>query len=112
MEGYVKISAFMQHLERNDLVIAPRHLVDGRAKVEKRRAQVLRKTMISFREIADAELWGAEIKPDAVRAYALKHAKKNELVQIKKGQRHEYKIIRAAVERIAKAKGTWHSIAE
>ena len=102
----------MEYLDRHDKVITDRRLVDERAKVEKHRDQVLRKKMISFREIAEAQLWGADIKVHAVRAYALKHAKKNELVQIKKGQRHEYKIIRAAVERIAKAKGTWSSIAE
>ena len=107
MEGTIEISAFMQHLEKNDLVIAPRRLVDDRIKLEKKRQQVLKKTVLSFREISEAQLWG-EISVKSVKVHAKKYAKEGEILETSIGNKPQLKIIRAAVERIAKARGTWN----
>lgn len=111
MEGIIDISAFMDHLEQHDLVIAPRRLVEKRGAIERKQKHCLRKKMLSFKEISDAGLWG-EIQPSSVKAFAKKYAKQGELIQVPNGQKMMYKITIGAVERIAKIRGTWHIIAE
>lgn len=112
MEGYIKISDFMDYLDKHDKVITDRRLVDERARKEGLQKALLRRKMLTFREIADADLWGDNLSAAAVRAYANKHVKPKEMIEVSHGKRKEYKITIGAVERIAIKKGTWHSLAK
>lgn len=112
MEGIVKISEFFDELERRDLVIVPRKMVERRAEMEQKRAVALRKKLLTFREICESGIWGDNVQQQAVRAFAKKYAKDGEIIEVKRGQRPEYKITIGAVERIAKIRGTWHNIAK
>lgn len=112
MEGTVDIQAFREYLERHDLVISPRVLVENRLKLEKKRNEILRKKMITFREICESAVWGENLQQQSVKAYAKKYAKPDEIIQVKRGQKSELKITIGAVERIAKQRGTWHTIAK
>lgn len=112
MEGTIEISDFMRHLERNNLVIAPRHLVDENLKVRKLQKAAMQKQMLSFREIYEAQLWGNDIQLNSIKAYATKYAKDGEIISVSKGERKISKITRAAVVRLAKKRGTWATIAE
>ncbi|HET8886798.1 MAG TPA: hypothetical protein VFM70_10655 [Salinimicrobium sp.] len=109
MSGEVSIEKFMHHLKANNLVIAPRDLVESRQnelKVEKLRKEVLQKKAMSMKEISDAQLWG-NITVNAVKNYAKIHAKENELFPVPSGKKMKYKLVRAAVVRIAKQRGQW-----
>lgn len=107
MEGTVNIQDFMAELKREGLCIAPVKLVNSRIKeleLEKKQKAAWNKNALDFREIAEAELWGP-IDADSVRAYAQAHTKRGEIFPANKGKLKRYKIIRAAVIRIAKKKG-------
>ncbi len=107
MTGTIEISAFMQHLEQNDLVISPRTLVEERLmdlEVLKLRKSAKRQKALSYKEIADAQLWG-EITTRAVKKFAQKYAKEGEIFGTKKGDRPVQKVVITAVQRIAKQRG-------
>jgi len=107
MDGTIEISAFMDLLEKRDLVIAPRSLVEERlADLEllKLRKQLKRKPALSYKEIADARLWG-KITNRAALKFAQKYAKPGEIFVTKLGHRPVQKITITAVERIAKQRG-------
>lgn len=103
----VNIQDFVQHLKDNDLVIVSRAMVESELnerEVQRLKRQAKAKKMLSFKEIADARLWG-KISVRAVKSYALKHAKANEIKKTKRGGTEIYKIATIAVERIAKLRG-------
>jgi hypothetical protein len=107
MEGAITIQSLMQHLQEHDLMIAPRSLVESNLKeleVQKMQRAIRTKKSLTFKEIADARLWGA-INAKAAKEYAKKYAKPGEIFETSKGKITRYKIIRAAVERIAKQRG-------
>ncbi|WP_281681862.1 hypothetical protein [Zunongwangia profunda] len=112
--------AFMEELKANNLVIVPADYAEDRRqeiKLKKLKRATLKKNLLTFKEISDAQLWG-EISPKAVRDYAMvkasgkRYIKKGELLKVPKGEREIWKLSIVAVERIAKAKGTWSSIVE
>jgi hypothetical protein len=108
MEGAVDITIFMKHLESNGLMIAPRVLVEERLedlKLQQAQKNALNKKALTWKEIADAKLWG-NISAKAVKMYAFKYAKPQEIFETKKGQITVKKLIISAVKRISKAKGT------
>ena len=103
MEGIVEIPAFVSYLEKNNLVIAPRTLVEERLQEREREAfrkKCLAKKALTYSEISKAGLWG-NIQPKAVKVKAEKYAKENEIFFSPKGKLKQYKIITAAVQRIA-----------
>lgn len=107
MEATVDIHEFMQHLEDQGLMIAPRSLVernieDREIQAKKRRA--LAKKALTFKEVSEARLWG-DISVKAVKSYALKHAKPSEVVTVPRGKSEQYKIMISAVKRIAIQRG-------
>lgn len=110
MEGVLDINAFMEHLEARGLMIAPRNLVEASlkdAKLERLQKAALSKKALSFKEIADAQLWGP-IGTRAVKKHAQKYAKDLEIFETAKGQIIVNKLIISAVKRIAKSRGiTW-----
>jgi hypothetical protein len=102
----VRLELFSE-MKREGLVMAPRDLVESRLaeiELQKKQKKALAKPALEFREISEAQLWG-EIDPQAVRAYANKYAKKLEIFPANKGNLKRYKIIRAAVIRLAKKRG-------
>jgi hypothetical protein len=107
MTGTIEISAFMDHLERNDLVISPRSLVEERLadlEIVKLQKKYKRLPALSYKEIGDSRIWGA-IDTRSVKKFAQKYAKPGEIFETKKGQRPVQKITITAVERIAKQRG-------
>ena len=107
MSGTVLISDFMEHLQENGLVIAPLSLVENRLqelKQEKLRQSLKSEKAVTYKQISDAELWGA-ISQKAVKSYAKKYAKPGEIFPVKRGLRCVDKIIISAVERLAKKRG-------
>lgn len=101
MEGTVNISEFVSYLKRNDLVIVPSHQVmpDTTALKDK----CWRKKALTFKEIADAELWGSITQKRAYQI-AMEFAKPGE-VFVSSDSRKTKKIITTAVRRIAVQRG-------
>ena len=111
MEGVVNIENLMQHLQANDLVIAPRALVENELKQRELlhlRSRLLAKKALTMKEIADSQLWG-KIATKSVKEFAKTHAKENELFPTTKGKLKQYKLLTTAVIRIAKQRGVWQS---
>lgn len=107
MTGTIEISAFMDLLEKRNLVIAPRTLVEERLadlEIVKLQKQFKRLPALTYKQIADAQLWGA-IDTRSVKKYAQKYAKLGEIFETRKGQRPVQKLVITAVERIAKQRG-------
>ena len=108
MVGTIQIPEFVEYLKQNDLVIMPRTLAENRHEEihqEKIKRVLKKKQALTFREISDANLWGEKITPQAIRAYAFKHARPDEIFPGKKGKKEIHKISITAVERIAKMRG-------
>lgn len=109
MEGAINIHDFMRHLKANDLVIVSRSLVENEleaSSLKKLRRKALSKKALTFKEIADAQLWG-DISTKSVKEYAKIHAKEDEIKKFPFGKIERYKLMRSAVERIAKQRGQW-----
>lgn len=103
MTGTVDISAFMDHLEKNDLVIAPKSLVK-QAELVNLQNSLKRKKLLTFNEISQAKLLG-DITPRAVKSFVMKYAKKDkEYVLLKNGKRPVYKVPMATIERLQNIK--------
>ena len=109
MEGAINIQDFMQHLEANNLVIVPRILVENELNerdLQFARKKALAKKALTFKEIADARIWG-NISAKSVKEYAKKYAKAGEIQKFPYGELERFKIMRSAVERLAKKRGQW-----
>lgn len=105
MEGTVNIVDFMQHLQRNNLVIAPAHLVEKDYSIAQKK--LLKKTMATYKEIADSGIWG-NITKERVSQLATEFGRDNEVVKcvrIKGSGSSVIKVTRAAIVRIAKMRG-------
>lgn len=100
-------SELISEMERKGMIWFPKKLAKQRSEeiaLESLQKKFLRERALTYRQISDAQLWG-EIDPQAVRAYAVKYAKENEIFPSSKGKRKEYKIITAAVVRLRKKRG-------
>lgn len=109
MEGLVNISDFIDELKSKGLVIAPEVLVQEGLKSrtkDRLRRRALSKKALSYKEIADAELWGT-IGKQAVKLAAENNAKQYEILEVSWGKKKVKKLIIAAVIRIAKQRGQW-----
>lgn len=98
----IKVSDFVQYLKEHDLVIIPRE----KAEEVRLREIYSRKSALTYKQIADAKLWG-NIGKQAVKMRVVKYLESGELMphEIDK-TRHPFKIRRQAFERIAKNIGT------
>lgn len=116
MEGLVNVSDFIDELKSQGLVIVPESYANRRQmelEAKSLRKKVLRKTLLTFKEISDAKLWG-DISAKAAKSYALREAEKEyghvdptEINKFPKGQLEVYKLHIDAVIRIAKQRGQW-----
>ncbi|MCM8568894.1 hypothetical protein NE848_05865 [Gramella jeungdoensis] len=91
-----------EYLRMNDLVIVPK----GKAEAERLKEQCLRRKWLTYKEIADSNIWG-DIGKAAVKRRITKYLKTGEI------ESHEinrskipHKISRRAWERIGKNYGT------
>ena len=100
----VAISEFMDYLQENDLVIVPAKRV-GKDKKSLQNALV-RKTMVSYKEIADSCIWG-DVSQKRVYQIAIVKAKRNEIISVGNGANPMQKISVSGVVRIAKERGTY-----
>ena len=98
MEGVVNIRDLMDHLQRNDLVIAPAKMV--KKDVAALRRNALKKRLLTLSDITSAELWGVIGRK---RVYQLVRENSNDDGVINVDG--EYKVTRSCVERIARERG-------
>jgi|GEM_PF-6388505 len=99
MEGLVDVSEFIDELKSQGLVIVPNSFVQEAIKeyrISKLKSRYLNKKALSYKEIADAELWGS-IAKRSVKAFAEKYAKEHEIFVTPKGGIKVKKIITSAV---------------
>lgn len=102
----LKLSEVMEYIgeyfRRNDFVIVPR----ATAEAEKLKERYLRKRSLTYKEIADSNIWG-EIGKQAVIDRVAKYLKRGIIFshEIDKSG-HTHRIRRQAFERIAKISGT------
>ena len=89
---------FVDYLKSNDLIIAPRQLVDEKIEHQKAKDLVNRKKYASFKELADASVFG-DLTAQGVRAFLMKHAK-DDLVKVHKGQRQVWKLRTKAIQQL------------
>ena len=102
MEGLIKIEDLLRYMQDHDLMIAPRHLV----KLEQRKERALRQKSLSYRQIAEAGLWG-QIGKKAVEARVKKYLINGELEEGEVFFRgNATRIYISSVIRIAKNQGT------
>ena len=108
MTGEIQIEAFVKYLEKNDLVLAPRTLVQDRLQdleILKLKNAAKRKKALTLREIYEAQIWGNDITYAAVKKYAMKHTRTGEIFPTKKGKLTVHTVVIGAVERIARQRG-------
>lgn len=98
MEGTINISEFINHLKKNDLMIVPKSIVE-QAKVQNLQNRYARKKLLSFNEIAKAELFGP-ITAQAVKVFVKKYAADHEYVKCLNGKREVYKLPWSTIERL------------
>lgn len=91
-----------EYLRRNDFVIVPR----AKAEAEKLKEQYLRKRSLTYKQIADSNMWG-EIGKGAVKSRVDRYLKCGDILphEIDKSS-PPFKIRRQAFERIGKNLGT------
>jgi hypothetical protein len=92
----------MQYLKEHDLVITPRE----QAESDKLKDRFSKKSALTYKQIADANLWG-NIGKQAVKVRVAKYLSNGELLphEIDKS-RQPFKIRRQAFERVGKNLGT------
>lgn len=98
MEGLVNIQDFMEHLQRNNLVIAPAKMV--KKDVTGLRKKVLRKNMLTLNDITEAELWGNITRK---RVYQIAKDNQEDAGVISVGG--VTKLTKSFVERVARMRG-------
>ncbi|MDH7444655.1 hypothetical protein [Aquimarina sp. 2201CG14-23] len=109
MEGLISIPELMQHMKRENLVIAPAHLVmKEQTHLEVLRKKTLAKKSLAYSEIAKAKLWG-DITQKRVYTIAKEFAKELEIIKPGNKCNSPEKIIISAVIRIAKQRNTYEN---
>lgn len=107
MNGNVSIAELFAHLKKENLVVAPAHLVmDQLTHKSVLRKKILSKRAITYREISDSGLWGDITQK---RAYQIAKSLAKPLEIIKPGNKDNSaeKIITSAAIRIAKQRNTY-----
>ena len=97
MEGLVKISDLVDYMKREGLVWAK----ESELLPVKLKERYLRKKSLTYKQIADARLWGVESKS---RVEAIAKSKVLDHEKFKEG--NAYKIRISAVRRIGENRGT------
>lgn len=98
MDGTVDIAEFMNHLQKNDLVIVSKSLVK-QAELANLQNKLQRKKLLTFNEIAKAELFGP-ISARAVKSFVMKYAKESEYMLSQNGKRPVYKVPMSTIEKL------------
>jgi hypothetical protein len=93
------LDQFVDYLKSNDLMIAPRDLVQERLKVQSAKELVSRKVFASFKELSDAQVFG-KISPQAVKIFLKKYAKEDDLIMLNKGNRSVWKLRTKAIQKL------------
>ncbi len=102
MEGTIEISAFMDYLRKNNLVVAPAEmLVVDKGPLQKK---LLAKKTASYKEISESGIWG-DISQKRAYQIAKELAKPMEIIKPGKLTNSPEKIITIAVKRIALIRG-------
>ena len=95
LERTISIAELFDYMRKEDLVIAPRQLVEQ----EQLKEKIMRKKWITMKEIADSGIWG-------VGKVTVKAIVKDQVDQDAVNKTHApFKIHRSEVERIAKNRG-------
>jgi hypothetical protein len=93
------LQQFVDYLKSNDLMIAPRDLVQERVKVQSAIDLVNRKVFASFKELSDAQVFG-KISPQGVKIFLKKYAKEDDLIMLNKGNRSVWKLRTKAIQQL------------
>jgi hypothetical protein len=93
------LEQFVDYLKRNDLMIAPRDLVQERVKIQSATDMVNRKVFASFKELSDAQVFG-KISPQGVKIFLKKYAKEDDLIMLDKGKRSVWKLRTKAIQQL------------
>jgi hypothetical protein len=93
------LQQFVDYLKSNDLMIAPRDLVQERVKVQSAIDLVNRKVFASFKELSDAQVFG-KISPQGVKIFLKKYAKEDDLIKLDKGNRSVWKLRTKAIQQL------------
>jgi hypothetical protein len=91
------LDQFVDYLKTNDLIIAPRDLVENHLEVRTAKDVIKRKRYASFKELSDAQIFG-NITPQAVKAFLKKYANEDDLIKLKKGSIDVWKLRTKAIE--------------
>ena len=105
MEGYISAKEFKEELMNDGLIIVPMEYMKEliRKSNTHPREKLLKKTALSYKEIADSGLWG-NIGQKQVYLIALENAKPREIIPGKRSNSPQ-KITIEAVKRIARLRG-------
>jgi|AntRauTorckE6833_2_1112554.scaffolds.fasta_scaffold46378_3 hypothetical protein len=93
------LDQFVEYLKSNDLMIAPRDLVQERLKRQSAIDLVNRKVFASFKELSDAQVFG-KISPQGVKTFLMKYASEDDLVKLNKGNRSVWKLRTKAIQKL------------
>jgi hypothetical protein len=93
------LEQFVDYLKSNDLMIAPRDLVQERVKIQSAVDLVNRKVFASFKELSDAQVFG-KISPQGVKIFLKKYAKEDDLIMLDKGNRSVWKLRTKAIQQL------------
>jgi hypothetical protein len=93
------LQQFVDYLKSNDLMIAPRDLVQERVKVQSAIDLINRKVFASFKELSDAQVFG-KISPQGVKIFLKKYAKEDDLIKLDKGNRSVWKLRTKAIQQL------------
>jgi len=106
MEGFVRVSEFINELEKQGLVIIKEDLLHSASAEAKRKdfSEALKSShWLTCAEISKAGIWG-RVGPKAIYTYAKKYCKEGEIL-VNEDTRVPMRIINIAVKRIALKKG-------
>lgn len=103
MKGTINIADFMDHLKSNNLVIVPETMLGKDFKYLQK--QVLSKNMATCKEVSDSGIWG-DITQTRVYQIAYTDCRKSGLLLVAKKGIRITEIVRLAIERISRDRGT------
>ena len=93
------LDQFVDYLKSNDLIIAPRHLVEERVKMQSAIDLVNRKKFASFKELSDSQVFG-KISPQGVKIFLKKYASEDDLIKLDKGNSSVWKLRTKAIQQL------------
>ena len=93
------LEQFLDYLKSNDLMIAPRDLVQERVKIQSAVDLVNRKVFASFKELSDSQVFG-KISPQGVKIFLKKYASEDDLIKLDKGNRSVWKLRTKSIQQL------------